>query len=414
MTSKHPTIRSVLTLFLFAAVLGGLLLVPLSATAASIGPGYQQPGRPLNHLGGYLTAGGRVAYCIDAGKPSAVGHETSDSGSASSVNGLTPPEMLRLNSLLARHGDTTEANTAAAVALAVWSIAGDAAYQAEGGDVRLLTRAPADQRGSIQSLADQFRAESAAVTPLPPTASLSITIDEGDDYAGILALDASSPATGSVVLSNAVFTDTGVSTRASVPTGARVAILAAPPDGAAAYRVSATSADLAFPPTPDALVQVYSTAGAQTLVASAGSTTPVLSVSASDVRDRRVLSVTTVAQQSAVVGETVIDTAELLDVPTTGVQLTWAGYLQPVGSGAPLCTADTLVFESAEEVTVRSNGVIASEPFAVTDGSVGTVFWVATVTRDHSTVAQGNCGDSAETTVISALAVPVHLPVVSG
>ena len=103
----------------FAALLGALLLVSLSAAAASIGPGYQQPGAPLNHLGGYLTPGGRVRYCIDAGLPSAVAGDTGDSGVVESVNGLAAAEMRGLNTLLARHGETSDANTTAAVAMAV-------------------------------------------------------------------------------------------------------------------------------------------------------------------------------------------------------------------------------------------------------------------------------------------------------
>ena len=248
-----------IALSLFAAVLGALLLVPLSAAAASIGPGYQQPGKPLNHLGGYLTPGGRVAYCIDAGLPSAVARDTGDSGVVESVNGLAAAEMLSLNTLLVRHGDTSDANTAAAVAMAVWSIAGDAAYQAEGGDGYVLVRAPADQRMAIQALADRFRAEAAAVTATPPTAVLSISIDAGDDYGGILALDASPGVTGTVVLTNAVFADTGGATRSSVSAGARLAIVAAPPSGSTAYRVIASSSDLVVPAAPGASVHVYPT-----------------------------------------------------------------------------------------------------------------------------------------------------------
>ena len=205
-----------LALSAFAAVLAALLLVPFSAAAAGIGPGYQQPGKPLNHLGGYLTPDGHVAYCIDAGLPSAVAHETDDSGVVDSVNGLAPPEMLRLNTLLARHGDTSDANTAAAVAMAVWSIAGNSAYRAEGGDAFVLVRAPAEQRMVIQALADQFRAEGAAITAPAPTAVLSISIDEGDDYGGILTLDASPEVTGTVELINAVFADTGARARAGI------------------------------------------------------------------------------------------------------------------------------------------------------------------------------------------------------
>ena len=403
-----------IALSLFAAVLGALLLVPLSAAAASIGPGYQQPGKPLNHLGGYLTPGGRVAYCIDAGLPSAVARDTGDSGVVESVSGLTAAEMLRLNTLLVRHGDTSDANTAAAVAMAVWSIAGDAAYQAEGGDGYVLVRAPADQRMAIQALADRFRAEAAAVTATPPTAILSISIDAGDDYGGILALDASPGVSGTVVLTNAVFTDTGGATRSSVSAGARLAIVAAPPSGSTAYRVLASSSDLIVPAAPAASVHVYSTPGAQTLVAAGGSSSIKLAASASDLRDRLIPSLGTTAQSAAEVGGTVIDTATLLNVPSSGVQLRWAGYLQPIDASTPQCAASTLAFESSEPVTITTDGVFSSELFAVTDRSVGTVFWVATLTKNDVVVAEGLCGDNAETTVITAPETPIHLPVVSG
>ena len=403
-----------IALCLFAAVLGALLLVPLSAAAASIGPGYQQPGKPLNHLGGYLTPGGRVAYCIDAGLPSAVARDTGDSGVVESVSGLTAAEMLRLNTLLVRHGDTSDANTAAAVAMAVWSIAGDAAYQAEGGDGYVLVRAPADQRMAIQALADRFRAEAAAVTATPPTAILSISIDAGDDYGGILALDASPGVSGTVVLTNAVFTDTGGATRSSVSAGARLAIIAAPPSGSTAYRVLASSSDLIVPAAPAASVHVYSTSGAQTLVAAGDSSSIKLAASASDLRDRLIPSLGTTAQSAAEVGGTVIDTASLLNVPSSGVQLRWAGYLQPIDASTPQCAASTLAFESSEPVTITTDGVFSSELFAVTDRSVGTVFWVATLTKNDVVVAEGLCGDNAETTVITAPETPIHLPVVSG
>ncbi len=397
-----------IALSVFAALLGALLLVPLSAAAAGIGPGYQEPGRPLNHLGGYLTAGGRVAYCIDAGLRSAVGRETSDAGVVGSVNSLAPAEVFRLNTVLSHYGDTSDANTAAAVAMTVWSIAGDVAYRAQGGDGHVLLRAPADQRIAIQALADRFRAEAAAVTTTGPTAVLSISIAAGDDYGGIIALDASPGVSGTVELTNAVFADSGRNSRASVAAGARLVVVAVPPSGSAGYRVLASSADLAAPAAPVAAVHLYSTSGAQTLVASAGSASAVLAASASDFRDRLVPSLTTTAQSSATVGGTVIDTASLANVPSSGLQLRWSGYLQPVGWSIPLCIDSRLAFRSSAPVTVTADGVFASELFSVTDRSVGTVFWVATVSRNDAVVAEGPCGDTTETTVITAPAIPVH------
>ena len=409
MSPYLSTLRSMIALSMFAAILGALLLVPLSAAAADIGPGYQEPGKPLNHLGGYLTAGGRVAYCIDVGLPSAVGRETSDSGVVGSVNSLAPVEVFRLNTVLSRYGDTSDTNTAAAVAMTVWSIAGDVAYRAQGGDGHVLLRAPADQRMAIQALADRFRAEAASVTTAEQTAVLSISIDAGDDYGGIIALDASPGVSGTVELTNAVFADSGRNSRASVAAGARLVVVAVPPSGSTGYRVLASSSDLAAPAAPVASVHLYSTSGAQTLVASAGSASVVLAASASDFRDRLVPSLTTAAQSSAKVGGTVIDTASLTEVPSSGLQLRWSGYLQPVGTSIPLCTDSRLAFRSSAPVTAAADGVFASELFSVTDRSVGTVFWVATVSRNGAVVAEGSCGDSTETTVITAPTIPVQL-----
>ena len=242
------------------------------------------------------------------------------------------------------------------------------------------------------------------------SAVLSASIDEGDDYGGILALDASPGVSGTVILSNAVFVDTGANSRTPVSPGARLAIIAVPPGGSIGYRVSASSSDLAAPASPTATVSVYSTPGAQTLVASGSSAATVPTASASDLRDRRIPSLATSAQSSAEVDATVIDTAVLVDVPSSGVQLRWSGHLQPRSSPAPQFSASTLVFELSESLTVTAGGVFLSELFPVTDRSVGTVFWVATVVRNGTVLAEGRCGDSAETTVVTPPAAPLHLP----
>lgn len=419
MSSSTTMYRPILALLLLIALIATVLVFPLRASASTIGPGYQQPGKPLNHLGGYLTLDGRIAYCIDVGLPSTVGRETKDSGIVSSVNSLASADMIKLNTVLSRYGETWDANTAAAVAMTVWSIAGNGAYEAAGGDAQVLERAPAEARMAIQALADRFRAEAAATSSTPPTAALSISIAEGDDYAGTVALDASPGISGTVELTNAVFADTGTGTRASVSAGARLAVIARPLLGATGYRVLASSVDLAAPTVPTASIHVFSTLGAQTLVASGGSSSVVLSASASDHRDRMVPSLNTTAQPSAIVGETVIDTASLANVPSSGVQLRWAGYLQSAGSTSPVCTDASLAFASADSVTVTADGEFDSEAFAVTDRLVGTVYWIAQVSRNGVVVAEGTCGDRTEITEISLPEVPVplkviHLPVVSG
>ncbi|MET0806747.1 MAG: hypothetical protein ABWX98_06575 [Lacisediminihabitans sp.] len=292
---RHPR-RSRVALWLGTIVLvaGGMLAgvtaLPLSAHAATLGPGYEWEGRsPVWHLGGYLDPDGSVSYCIDPGRPSPLDKPTTDSGVVGQVNGLSETTMIQLNSLLARHGNTTDDTTAAAVAMAVWSIASNPGYQAEGGDAFVLQRAPEALRPAIQALADRFRAEAAAYVPPVGSATLTLTIDATSDFTGYLDV-ATTPAdaTGTVTLSNGVFADTGSATRAGVTGGSHLAVKAIPPANGAPYRISASSEDFTAPGGPAGTVHLYTTPGAQTLTASGAMRSLVFSATATDVRDRLV------------------------------------------------------------------------------------------------------------------------------
>ena len=292
--ARRPTRRRsrialwVATITLMAGgMLAGVTALPLSAHAATLGPGYEYNGMPGWHLGGYLDPDGTVSYCIDPGKPSAIGKPTTDAGVVGQVNGLSETAMIQLNFLLARHGNTSDDTTSAAVAMAVWSIASNAGYQAEGGDAYVLGRAPAELRPSIQALADQFRAEAAAYVPPVGSATLALTIDATSDYTGYLDVTTSpAEASGTVTLTNGVFADTGSPTRKGVTNSAHLAVKAVPPAGGAPYRITATSEDFSAPGGPAATVHLYSTPGAQTLTASGAMRSLVFSASATDVRDR--------------------------------------------------------------------------------------------------------------------------------
>ncbi|MBK4346915.1 hypothetical protein [Lacisediminihabitans changchengi] len=269
------------------AILSGVTALPVTAHAATLGPGYERDGLPAWHLGGYLNPDGSVSYCIEPGRPSPLDKPTTDAGMVGQVNGLSETAMIQLNSLLARHGNTADDTTSAAVAMAVWSIASNASYQAEGGDAYVLGRAPAELRPSIQALADQYRAEAAAYVPPVGSATLSLSIDATSDFTGYLDV-ATTPAeaTGTVTLTNGVFADTGSPTRQAVPNGAHLAVTAVPPADGAPYRVTAKSDDFTAPGGPAATVHLYSTPGAQTLTASGAMRSLVFSATATDVRDR--------------------------------------------------------------------------------------------------------------------------------
>lgn len=394
------------------AVTGAVFAVPSVANAATIGPGYEWNGQANSHLGGYLDPDGSVSYCINAGEPSAVGGVTTDAGILSQVNGLGEDAMVRLNVVLSRFGNTADNNSAAAVAMAVWSIAGNAAYQAEGGDNFVLGRAPASERGAIQALADQYRQVAASYTAPKTDVRLSLSIDATSDFTGFLDVTAApQTASGTVTLQSGVFADTNSETRAGVANGAHLPIRGTPKTGEP-YRITASTSDFTAPGEPSANVHVYATPGAQTLTASGTSTPAVFGATASDIRDRLVPAIRTVAQPLGTVGGTVIDTAFATNVPRSGEQLSWAGYLQPVGAAQPSCTAQELRHSSTKPLTITQDGAYSSEAFAVTEADIGTLLWIETAMIDGQIIAQGVCGAAPETSVITAAAV--HLPVVSG
>ncbi len=387
------------------AALTVLVATPLAADAANLGPGYEYQGQPGSHLGGYADPDGTVSYCINAGAPSAIGKLTTDAGVVGSVNGLDADTMVRLNEVLSAHGNTSDDNIAAAVAMTVWSIAGPADYNAEGGDRYVLGRAPSSQRATILALAGQFRDEAAAYIAPTGTATLTLAVDPANTAKGTLTV--STTGSGTVTLANATFSDTGLPARAGVTNGAVLAITGAPP-GASPYRVSA-AATFTGAAAPAANVHVYTTPGSQTLTASGTSSPITFQTTTSDTADRLVPAINTTAQATGMVGSTVEDTVHATGVPTAGERLEWHGYLQTAEARVADCTAANLVASSA--LTVTTDGDYESEAFPLTESEVGRILWIATATVDGVVVATGDCGDADE---ISVIVPAAHLPVVSG
>lgn len=268
------TRRLLATLAVAALALTGAQLAPAAAFAAAAGPGYDYRGDPHSHLGGYLDPDGTVSYCIDAGKSSPLGGPTSDEGLVDHVNDLGASGMRKLAYVLLRHGNTRDADTAAAVALVVWGLADPADHAARGGDGFVITRAPAERRATILELAARFRDEAERYrTPEPAAGDLQLTV-EGDHDRALLGVHLSpAAATGSVVLTHGVFADTGLASREGVADGDQLAIDVQAPTGVAAYELRAEGSFAATGHT-DGSVHLYRTPGAQTTV-SAGTRVPM-------------------------------------------------------------------------------------------------------------------------------------------
>lgn len=115
-------------------------------------------------------------------------------------------------------------------------------------------------------------------------------------------------------------------------------------------------------------------------------------------------TITTKAQEAGVPTDTVTDTATVVGpVPASGMDLTFAGYLQPTDATEPVCTPETLVYSSSEPIRVTQPGDYTSEPFEVLPEHVGTVYWVETaaVPGTSTVIHTGECGLPEETTVIA-------------
>ncbi|WP_026937897.1 hypothetical protein [Gulosibacter molinativorax] len=253
-----------LALFLLA---GSLALNAPAAHAGSLGVGYDIG---MGFLGAYNTdVDGRQAYCadLDADSPFA---QTSGPETITSLDSLSRQQLAELNYVLDRWGQSGDANVTSAVALYVWSVTSAGTYNSHGmsGDTYYVGRAPASERGTILANLSTMRQQAAVNAVTDP--SLSLALDMTDQYNGTLTVAAHPDSlTGSASLTNAVFAD-GASTR-NLAVGAHP-ITGTPADGVPSYKIGA-SMNIAAAGYGAAL-DLYTTPGAQRLVAAvAGSST---------------------------------------------------------------------------------------------------------------------------------------------
>lgn len=269
-TGVRRWLSVLLALFLLA---GSLALNAPAAHAGSLGVGYDIGN---GFLGAYNTdVDGRQAYCadLDADSPFA---QTYGPETITSLDSLSRQQLAELNYVLDRWGQSGDPNTTAAVALFVWSITSAGTYNSHGmsGDIYYVGRAPASERGTIIANLDMMRQNAAVYAVTDP--SLSLSLDMADQYAGTLTV-ATHPAglTGTATLSDAIFAD-GSSAR-TIGAGTHP-ITGTPTDGVPSYRVGA-SMNIAAAGYGAAL-DLYTTPGAQRLIAAVAGSSTGLSASA--------------------------------------------------------------------------------------------------------------------------------------
>ena len=269
----------------YVLILAGLVVflvidvvAPSRADAAERGVGFGT-WAPISAYGwhGSMLIDGVHTYCITPGAPAPTGPST-DHGVSGSAAGLSPQQLAGINLLVSSYGQTEDPVQAAAVAWAVKAIAnrqetlhafgyrGDSLAEAIHWTLSAL--APQHDR-AVQERAVAYYDEAIRAAPTATTASGSLVFstDAADHRSGTVRVDATSAATGSVTLVNAVFTESGAPTLDGASVGSTYSIRTLQPAEGRAYTVSGTGR---FRTGLPAAVRHYTTPGGQQTAGPAG------------------------------------------------------------------------------------------------------------------------------------------------
>ena len=249
---------------------------PADAADPGVGFGTWASGTRYGWHGSMLIDGVHT-YCITPRLPLPVGPSTHH-GISGSAAGLSPRQLAGINLLVSTYGQTDDPVQAAAVAWAVKAVANlDEALHTYGyrgdslaGAIHWTFSGLAPEYDqAVQQRAVAYFDEAMRVQGGVTAASGSVvfTTDASDHRTGTVRVDATAAAHGTLTLVNAVFADTGSSTRDAVTTGTSYAIRAVPPAEGRPYSVSGTgrfSAGIA------AAVRHFTTQGGQQTAGPAG------------------------------------------------------------------------------------------------------------------------------------------------
>lgn len=364
-----------------ALLAGGLAAVPQSAVAAEPGAlpaatktaeksaptitplavqgtgfGNFTPGDATPWIGS-MNVGGVEVYCIQPGVDLPVGNSV-DNGIQTSVNGLGPLTVVRINAIVTKYGKTGgNAIQAAAVHWAVKMLADPANTVHEFGnpgstldsaiDWQVNTQGGRGNTDQIKALTHQYLDEANKVglpdeKPATGTVHATLQVDKASDFVGKLFLDdmTVAPGTGTITLKNGVFKDTGSSSiTGSFEPGDTFDIIGKPPAGTGkgGYKI-AVNGKLTAGSTgsaPKAALHVYTTAGQQTTVSSGGvaNQSTVMEFFKEDPQARLVPQMSSKAQELtspyADTNDVVTVTGAANAFPVGGVDIVNTAYLLP-------------------------------------------------------------------------------------
>jgi len=386
-----------------ALLAGGIGMIPQAAHAAGNSParptsaivplatqgtgfGVFAPGSSTPWLGS-MNVGGVEVYCIQPGVPLPVG-DSLDQGVQSSVNGLDPLTITRLNSVVTRYGSTGgNAVQAAAVHWAVKYLADPAntihEFSNPGStldsaiDWQVNTQGGRGNTDQIKALTHQYLAEAEQVglpdeKPATGTVAATLQVDKQSDFVGKLFLDDMSvaPGTGTITLTNGVFTSTGTaSITGTFNKGDSFDVMGTPPAGVGpgGYKIAVHGELTAGGggEAPAAALHVFTTTGKQTTIASGGlvNQTTVMNFDAEDPQARQVPQMSSKAQDLtspyADTSDGVTVTGPASAFPIGGVDIVNTAYLlpgkEPSAEDAQYLTDDRKLHTETKTVTAAGD-----------------------------------------------------------
>lgn len=240
--------------------LTGAVVVMAPAQAAGLGAGF---GPANDYLGGYVAPDGSIVYCIDPGIDSPSPGTTTDaglagagftassqtgSGGAGPTNTLDADTAARINYVVSTYGQTWDNVEAAAVHFVVQYLGnphGMFATSKYNGPHTLESfinytafSSSNGNSGAIQARARAIVDAAMTITAAPTnggTGQLDFAVDPVNNYAGTVAMNGTTGASGTITLVNGVFVDTGTSTISGATTGTSYQVRGVVPEvGAAA------------------------------------------------------------------------------------------------------------------------------------------------------------------------------------
>lgn len=352
--------RPLRVLVLLIAVLAAIVTLSPVTTAQALqstghGRGHLWAGDGTSWLGTYRLADGRFAFCLEVGKASPVGHDYVLSTDPPGL-GLSATDLAKLAFISRTWAGTTNADTAAAAQLAVWSITG-----LDGRTLSYYAGRANGSRDAVLAKAHTFivRAAAEATTAVAATVTLKLgatgtgTIASGLTTTlskGGTAQVAAGTHSGTITLAGAKF-GTGQATSKSVANGRSQTIRATGFGPTNTVRATVSFGDLPYRST----VTVGSSgAGTQKLLFTTAPTTTATKSTTATAVSPRPFSPRVVTATSATTAEAGAEITDKLTVSVKPVvdQLTEWGVYAAAGTTKPI------------PVTVRSTllGPFATQP----------------------------------------------------